>query len=96
MTYNGFTNYETQQADLWITNEETTYHAMITLARSSDSEAELSSDLQAQVEDDNPLTDVNDLYSGLLNAAIREINFDELAAMYWADNHEDDEEEDEE
>ncbi len=92
-SYNGWTNYETWVVNLWLTNDEDTYNRCRSLAQQCMEEAvadavlsrkeracyQLSIELKEMLEDDNPLVSQASVYSDLLNAAISEVNWQEIA-----------------
>ena len=96
-TYNGWTNYETWAAKLWIDNEQSTYydvtgHATEVYTEAIDAEGtpdkyEFADWLKEYVEE-NMLPDpdeIRGLASDLLNAAMSEVNWSEMAEAYLGD-----------
>lgn len=83
--YQGWTNYETWNYALWIDNDQglTDYFDDIieNMSDLDDDEqiSELADNLKDYIEENNPLADTADCYTDLLNAAISEINFQEIA-----------------
>jgi len=88
--YNGWANYETWAVALWIDNEEPTYHYRCLLARQAIDVYELSQTLKAWVERLAPDLGAS-LFSDLLNAALSEVDWYEIAEHWYAEAHEDDE-----
>lgn len=102
MTHNGWRNYETWLTYVWATNDEGTYHSCRDLARQCWNSAEaddtftkeerakfnLADRLKEMIEDSNPLTKRADLYSDLLNAALAEIDWHEIANGFSEDMEE--------
>jgi hypothetical protein len=96
--YEGWTNYETWCVALWIDNEEGSYHASRELAKDLYRQAETSRDgrftrefnaacalaeaLKEEHEEGNPLADKPSVYSDLLSAALRDVNWHEIATQY--------------
>ena len=79
--YNGWTNYETWNWNLWITNEEGAYNYWLERAAEAKDAAELAAELEADSEEmlegidfptAGPLTDI-------LNAGLSVINWSEIA-----------------
>ena len=94
--YNGWSNYETWAVNLWLNNDEGTYHDLRDMARHARSEQDLAGQLKAYVEDLMP--DLGStLASDLLSAALSEVDWYELACSYLEDEEgEKDKEEEEE
>lgn len=86
--YNGWVNYETWAANLWIDNDEGTYKEACRMARRADDVGDLACALKSWVESDM-LPDLgSSLAADLLGAAVSEIHWHEIAEHYWEDNHE--------
>jgi hypothetical protein len=93
-TYNGWTNYETWNYKLWIDNDAGSYNNYITQAKKimnnsiadktftkkENAKFTLMAQLKNECEENNPLNDNASTYSDMLNAAISEINFYEIAS----------------
>lgn len=93
-TYNGWKNYETWVVNLWIENEIDDYHCWQAEAQLvwNDAEAgevldkyfaaklELSNRMKSWIEENTP--DICGIYTDLLNAAISEVDFIEIAEHY--------------
>lgn len=93
--YSGWTNYETWNINLWLSEDGDTYRMiedMIDNPYSSDAVYELSQGIRKYVEDSNPLGDDSSMYADLLGAAISSCSFYEIAEHwiedYCADNPE--------
>ena len=93
-TYNGWTNYETWNVKLWLDNEQSTYydvtrHASDVYTEAMDmEEAPDAYDLAAWLKD--YVTDMApelpaSMFSDLLNAALSEVNWQEIAEVYLSD-----------
>src|SRR5437870_5544018 len=105
-TYNGWRNYETWLTNLWLSNDQGTYEYWRDLARESWQHAEdtdiltrgqvarsgLAARLKDEIEESSPCPEAG-LYSDLLNAALSEIDWYEVAEAFLEDIA--DEEEDE-
>ena len=95
-SYNGWTNYETWVVNLWLTNDEATYSRCRSLAQQCTEEAIedavlsrneracylLSNELREMLEDGNPLVSEASVYSDLLNAALSEVAWREIANSF--------------
>jgi hypothetical protein len=96
--YNGWTNYETWNVKLWMDNEEGSYRywndqARRAISKNADKD-DATYDLAKQLEQEHRggLPDLNGCYADLLNAAIGEVNWGEIAHSLIDDNWEDEEE----
>lgn len=69
-TYNGWTNYCTWAAALWLDNEETTYKYFRGLA----------AEIKEEEADENAPELSASMYSDLLGFAMQEINYYEIAS----------------
>ena len=88
---NGHYNYETWLCGLWIDNDEFLQSTVNDMARNARDVAQLSSEIKCLIEGDEELP-VTGLMADLLNAALSEINYDELAEGYLEENKEEPEE----
>ena len=85
--YNGWTNYETWNFNLWITNEEEDYNHALELAEDSENKYELSKRLEAwavDMADDCIGTDIGFIVD-MIYSSIKEVNFHEVATHLWED-----------
>ena len=89
---NGWANYETWNVKLWLDNEQGTYGEALDIARSARDVGYLSRELRVWVEEMTPNLGAS-MFSDLLNAALSEVDWDEIAESYWEEAHEGDEEE---
>ena len=84
--YNGWTNYETWAVSLWIDNEASSYRYwrqeaaryQQDIADKEDAICGLAGQLKQEISDEAP-TDEPSVYSDLLNAALSEVNWAEIA-----------------
>ena len=83
--YNGWTNYETWNYNLWLDNDEKSYFKIQSLAKSvieteqeKDQVFKMSELLKMECMNNEPNLEAS-CYSDMLNASIREINFYEIA-----------------
>ena len=90
---NGWSNYETWNINLWLTNEEGTDSMMNKWAQECYDDAKkssyfsrkeeavfvLSDKIKEFIEENNPLADISSMYSDLLGAAISSADFLEIA-----------------
>ena len=91
--YNGWTNYETWNFNLWITNEEQYYSHALELAFDSENEYELSKKLEEWAEEmaEDVLTSyeyAHGFISDMVNSSVREVNFYEVATHLWEERQE--------
>jgi hypothetical protein len=88
--YNGWTNYETWAAALWIDNDQSSYNYRNELAeqakknhrRKRDRINCLATSLKDWIEELNPLIDQANLFCDLLNAALSEVDWHEIAENF--------------
>jgi len=78
MTYNGWSNYETWAVNLWLTNDGFDAVKFMDNLRPFDA-YQLGKAIQEYVEDSNPLSEQASLYSDLLNTALHEVDWFEVA-----------------
>ena len=88
--YNGWTNYETWNFNLWITNEESDYNHALELAEDSENEYGLSKKLEEWAEDmaSDALTSyeyTHGFIKDMVNSSVGEVNFYEVAEHLWED-----------
>ena len=87
--YNGWTNYETWNFNLWITNEEEDYSQVLELAFDSEDEYELSNKLESLAYEWSDISQLNSGFiSDMVNSSIKEVNFYEVAEHLWTDRQE--------
>jgi len=93
--YNGYNNYETWLVALWIDNDEYRQCEARRIARREPSLAHLSDALKEWVESwDEVYTacDAASIVADLINAALSEVDWYELAEMYAKEAQEEDDE----
>jgi len=87
--YNGWTNFETWNFNLWITNEEEDYSQVLELAFNSEDEYELSKKLEELACEWADISQLNSGFiSDMVNSSIKEVNFYEVAEHIWEDRQE--------
>ena len=91
--YNGWTNYETWNFNLWITTEESDYHHALELAEDSENEYGLSKKLEEWAEDmaSDALTSyeyTHGFIKDMVNSSVGEVNFYEVAEHLWEERQE--------
>lgn len=87
-TYNGWTNYETWNVALWYSNTQA-YEYLITrkakdfkdIYNEDESIRRLAQWIECLVDDEKPRMS-NSLYSDILNTALNEVNYKEIATYY--------------
>ena len=88
--YNGWTNYETWNFNLWITNEEADYNYALEMAGESTDKWELSKKLEEwaenMAEDYKHIEQFSGFIMDMINSSIKEVNFYEVAEHLWEDN----------
>jgi hypothetical protein len=88
--YNGWNNYETWVSALWIDNDYSSYQYRCELLEQvkqeqvNEDEREncLASNLKDWIESQNPLTDTASLFTDLLNSALSEVDWQEIAENF--------------
>jgi hypothetical protein len=91
--YNGWKNYQTWVTALWIDNDYGTYQYRCELVEQVKAEHEdeserencLASVLKDWIEQQNPLAANADLFTDLLNSALSEIDWHEIAENFLAE-----------
>ena len=87
--YNGWTNYETWNFNLWITNEEEDYSHALELAFDSENEYDLSKKLESwAIEMADDCSFVHGFINDMVNSSVKEVNFYEVAEHLWEDRQE--------
>ena len=91
--YNGWTNYETWNFNLWITNEESDHNHALELAEDSENEYGLSKKLEEWAEDmaSDALTSyeyTHGFIKDMVNSSVGEVNFYEVAEHLWEERQE--------
>lgn len=83
---NGWTNYETWAVNLWLTNDEESYNKAQRVVDESEDENEAAENLKEYIENLKRklylFIDNANLFSDLLNAAISEVNWHEIAQAF--------------
>jgi len=90
MSYNGWSNYETWNVKLWLDNEQGISDEVRGMARRARSVGDLAESLKAMVNGAAPDLGAS-FFSDLLNAALGEVDWYEMAESYYEEEHEDDE-----
>lgn len=99
MSYNGWSNYETWNINMWLDNSDYDYiqemtRGVINRSTSKDDAINtLEDQLKEYIEDQNPLKDDSGVFSDLLQAAIDSADFREIAEAnineLWEEEEED-------
>jgi hypothetical protein len=100
---NGWKNYATWNVALWIDNDQGSYSTRCEMAQKcwdntldkEDAKCSLAESLKDYVEEMNPIRDQSSLFNDLLNAALGEVDWYEIADSFLddVDMTEDEEEE---
>ena len=95
--YNGWSNFETWNFNLCITNNEGDYRHALQLTEDSINKYELSKDLEEWAEDmaDDVLRSyeyAHGFIKDMVNTSIKEVNFYEVAEHLWDEVHNEEEE----
>jgi len=87
--YNGWTNYETWNFNLWITNNEGDYRHALQLTKDSINKYELSKDLEEWAIEmaDECCNFSHGFINNIVNSSIKEVNFYEVAEHLWDEIH---------
>ena len=85
--YNGWTNYETWNFNLWIRNKESDYVYALGIAFDSKDEYELSKRLEEWAEEmaDDAERYAHGFIKDMVSSSIKEVNFYEVATHLWED-----------
>jgi hypothetical protein len=83
--YQGWKNYETWNIALWINNDQGLQSIVHDLAREITEIGELATAIKDMVEESNPLQGTSTLYTDLLQSAIDEADFWEIATAMKED-----------
>lgn len=100
-TYNGWTNYETWAVNLWLSNEEGSYHywggvaddcwesaeAEENWTRKENAQLDLAARLKSEHEEFTP--ELSGVWGDLLTAALSEVNWHEIAGGLLEDYEDD-------
>ena len=74
--------------NLWLTNDEFTYNAILHIVKTNAEQYNAAEDIKNYVADFNPLTGTATLFTDLLNAALSEVNWCEIAKSFRETNKE--------
>ena len=83
MSYQGYTNHATWAVSLWVDNDEGLYNERREIVRVNRVKYECAAALKSWIEDMVPDLGAT-LWSDLLNGALSDVNWDELAQT-WID-----------
>lgn len=92
-TYNGWSNYETWAVKLWLDNDQGTQELMQDMARHERTAYKLADALKDMIEDNTPDLGAS-MYADLLNAALSEVDYREIAENILEDMEDEDDSED--
>ena len=97
--YNGYTNYETWAVNLWLSNEQGLYYAVQEIVADHWADDYRSQGEAAEAVKDwltEQMPEVEGLWADLLNGAISEVNWSEVAEAFAPEPEEEEPEEEEE
>ena len=83
--YQGWKNYESWAVALWLDNDEGSQGTVYEMAQSAIADGEeqrLADEIKNYIEDQNPLEGQNSMFSDLLNSALENVDWRELAQHY--------------
>ena len=88
--YNGWTNYETWNCNLWLDNDGSMEYlierATELMQDDPDSAAyQLAKEIEFMIDDANPIGDQSSMFSDMLSASLREVDYDEIAEHIISD-----------
>ena len=86
-TYNGWTNYETWNVKLWLDNEQNSADDMARMARRTTEAGKLAREIKDYVQEYSPDLGAS-MFADLLNAALSEVDWYEIAEAYIKDSAE--------
>jgi len=100
-TYNGWANYETWNCNLWLDNDGSMEYLVerATELRADDPDSaiyDLAKEIESMIDDANPIGNDVSMFSDMLSAALREIDYYEIAEHIISDLDPIEEEEEEE
>lgn len=94
MAYNGWKNYETWNVALWIDNDQGSYSQRCEMAQDAwdnadgdedEAKRKLADALKDWIEEMNPLASEASMFSDLMNAALGEVDWYEIAENFLED-----------
>ena len=77
--YNGWVNFETWAVDLHLNNEQGSHNALREMAQEAEDTYQAAQVIRDWVEDMNPLIEDSSMFASLLNAALREVEWNDIA-----------------
>jgi hypothetical protein len=92
MSYNGWSNYETWNVNLWLDNEPGSYEEKRDIIRQAHEPYKAAQALKEWVEDMMPDLGAS-MWADLLNAAVSSVDWQEIVETEWDELHEEEEEE---
>lgn len=101
MPYNGWSNYETWNVNLWLTNDEYIYESIMEELSPDMEDYEVGNIIECFVDNMNPIADQASLFTDLLGSALHEVDYSEIGTSFLEDIrerenwHEEDEEDEE-
>ena len=90
MSYNGWTNYETWNCKLWMDNDQGESEYWNERAKESDDVSDLAKELEEYYDAHAKefMGQQSGFFADILNAALRKVNWSEIAEHLYEENHE--------
>ncbi len=80
--YNGWSNYETWCVALWLSNDQGTDQYIRELVQAAEDTVQASKAVREYLEDLNPVADQASVFADLMNAALGEVDWVEVAEAF--------------
>jgi len=84
--YNGWSNYESWLVGLWLSNDQSSFDWCRHIVRHSKDLYAAGDEMKDFVDELNPLRDQATIFSDLLNAALSEVDWKDVAEQFCNDD----------